>query len=158
MGTAEVLEALDAVVLAGAEVVARDVAEVVAGDVAEVVAGDVLEGTIVDDGFEEELELIGCAPVPGAWYISSLYGPPQNSDELPLQSMLQPERPSGAGPFPPKKELPQSSLSLALFLDSGWQMDTHSTLQHIPSQRTSNWSGHMWLHIELPSSLPALQA
>ena len=110
VGTAEVLEAVDAVVLEAAEV---DATEVDAAEVntAEVVAEDVafvLEGTTVDDNFVEE---IGCAPVPGAWYISSLYGPPQNSDELPLQSMLQPERPSGAGPFPPKKELPQSSPS-----------------------------------------------
>ena len=102
------MEALDAVVETGAEVVAGVVLEGIVLE-ATVLEGIVLEGATVEDGFEEELELIGCAPVPGAWYISSLYGPPQNSDELPLQSMLQPERPSGAGPFPPKKELPQTS-------------------------------------------------
>ncbi len=55
----------------------------------------------------------GFAPVPGAWYIFILYEPPQNSDELPLQSMLQPENPSGAGPPPPEKELPQSLESIS---------------------------------------------
>lgn len=70
------------------------------------------DGTIEDETVEDEsvkeLRVIGVAPVPGAWYISILYGPPQNSDELPLQGISHPEKPSGAGPPPPEKELPQS--------------------------------------------------
>lgn len=76
----------------------------------------VLEGTAVEDDDFEELLLTGTAPVPGAWYISSLYGPPQNSDEFPLQTMLQPETPSGAGPPPPVKALAQSWRSVSMVL------------------------------------------
>ena len=68
----------------------------------------VLEAAAVED-FDAELELMGIAPVPGAWYILSLFEPPQNSDELPAHCMLQFEKPSGAGPPPPVKELAQSS-------------------------------------------------
>ncbi len=83
----------------------------------------VVEGITVDEAFavedaavEEELLLIGCAPVPGAWYIFNLYDPPQNSDELPLQGILQPEKPSGAGAPPPVKELAQSLWSISVIL------------------------------------------
>lgn len=41
-------------------------------------------------------------------YKSSLFGPPQNSDRLPLQGILHPVKPSGAGPPPLEKTLPQS--------------------------------------------------
>jgi hypothetical protein len=41
-------------------------------------------------------------------YMSSLFGPPQYSDELPLQGILHPVKPSGAGPPPLEKALPQS--------------------------------------------------
>ena len=75
----------------------------------------VLEGTTEEDD-DDELMLTGTAPVPGAWYISSLYGPPQNSDEFPLQTILQPETPSGAGPPPPVKELAQSWRSISMVL------------------------------------------
>ena len=68
----------------------------------------------------EELIVIGFAPVPGAWYMSILYGPPQNSDELPLQGILHPEKPSGAGPPPPENELPQSLESVRH--TRGWLM------------------------------------
>ena len=71
------------------------------------------EGVVEDDDLDE-LILTGTAPVPGAWYMSSLYGPPQNSDEFPLQTILQPETPSGAGPPPPVKELAQSWRSVSM--------------------------------------------
>jgi len=41
-------------------------------------------------------------------YKSSLFAPPQYSDWLPLQGILQPVKPSGAGPPPLEKTLPQS--------------------------------------------------
>ena len=41
-------------------------------------------------------------------YKSSLFGPPQNSDRLPLQGILHPANPSAAGPPPLEKTLPQS--------------------------------------------------
>lgn len=58
---------------------------------------------------EAELLLVGdlTAPSPEL-YISSRLGPPQYSDELPLQGILHPDSPSGAGPPPPLNELPQS--------------------------------------------------
>ena len=91
------------------------------------------------------------APVPGAWYMSSRYGPPQNSDELPLQGISHPAKPSGAGPFPPAKELPQSLSSISLFLDGKWKGGTHSTRLHIPHQRTFGCSAHIQLGTEPPS-------
>lgn len=91
---------------------------VVRAAVDEEIAVDIREDTIVEDGDIEdetveddekgELGVTGIAPVPGAWYMSSRYGPPQNSDELPLQGISHPAKPSGARPFPPEKELPQS--------------------------------------------------
>ena len=41
-------------------------------------------------------------------YKSSLFAPPQYSDWLPLQGILHPVKPSGAGPPPLEKTLPQS--------------------------------------------------
>jgi hypothetical protein len=41
-------------------------------------------------------------------YKSSLFGPPQYSDWLPLQGILHPVKLSGAGPPPLEKTLPQS--------------------------------------------------
>ena len=83
-----------------------------------VVPGIVEVDLVVDEGVveDDELEVTGTAPVPGAWYMSSLYGPPQNSDEFPLQTILQPETPSGAGPPPPVKELAQSWRSVSMVL------------------------------------------
>ena len=88
----------------------------VAADIIEERAAEngALEDVTRPDGDVEELILIDCAPVPGAWYTSSLYDPPQYSEELPLQGMLHPENPSGAGPPPPEKELPQSSGSVSI--------------------------------------------
>ena len=67
--------------------------------------------------------------------MSSLYGPPQNSDEFPLQTILQPETPSGAGPPPPVIELAQSRRSVSMVL-GGWMAGhyvQHSFAYSIPA-------------------------
>ena len=99
------------------------------------------------------------APVPGAWYMSSLYGPPQNSDELPLQGISHPANPSGARPFPPPKELPQSlsSISYVFWMVNG-KGGTHSTRLHIPRQRIFDCSAHIQLGTEPLSLIPPHRA
>jgi hypothetical protein len=69
-----------------------------------------LEVELVDNtDVVEELELLlETVTVLLNSYKSSLFGPPQNSDRLPLQGMLHPVKPSGAGPPPLEKTLPQS--------------------------------------------------
>ena len=73
--------------------------------------GTVLDGVLeVVIGLDEVLEVVGVLDVLGAetvdvpttigapsWYTLILFGPPQNSDEFPLQTMLQLELKSGPG-------------------------------------------------------------
>ena len=147
-----VVETAGEVVVAAAVEVAADVLEERTEDGA-------VEDAAVEDEAVEELGRTGFAPVPGAWYISSLYGPPQNSDELPLQGILHPEKPSGARPLPPAKELPQSVESISYTSRMvNRRRDTHSTRLHIPHQRIYSCSGHMQLHKEPLSLIPPLQS
>ena len=104
VGTVDEGAAADVVVLAVVEGVTED-------------ETFVLEDTAVEDFAAEELELIGIAPVPGAWYIFSLFEPPQNSDELPAHCILQFAKPSGAGPPPPVKVLAQSTWDVSMMVE-----------------------------------------
>jgi hypothetical protein len=69
-----------------------------------------LEVELVDNtDVVEELELLlDALTVLLKSYKSSLFAPPQYSDWLPLQGILHPVKPSGAGPPPLEKTLPQS--------------------------------------------------
>ena len=120
-GAVEVEGAVDE---AGAVDFEELVEELVEEEVEEVVLA-VVEGATEDDDetfvledttVEDFAELIGIAPVPGAWYIFSRYEPPQNSDELPAHCILQPEKPSGAGAPPPVIVLAQSSWTISMNL------------------------------------------
>ena len=102
--------------VADADVAVAD-ADVAVADADVAVADAVLlvdEEVAVDEAFV--LEDAPVAPVPGAWYISSRFGPPQYSDELPLQGISQPVKPSGAGPPPPVKVLPQSLVDISIIV------------------------------------------
>jgi hypothetical protein len=55
-----------------------------------------------------EVVVVEVVIVPPRLYVFNLFDPPQYSDELPLQGMLQPVKPSGAGPPPLENTLPQS--------------------------------------------------
>ena len=136
-----------------------DVEETFVVEAAEGIVDEAVEDKTVDDESVEELMRIGFAPVPGAWYISSLFEPPQNSDELPLQGMLHPVKPSGAGPPPPVKEFPQSLESISHNSRTvNEERDTHSTHLHIPHQRTTCCSAHTQLRIEPLSLTRPLQS
>jgi hypothetical protein len=71
---------------------------------------EVLKVELVDNtDVVEELELLlDALTVLLKSYKSSLFAPPQYSDWLPLQGILHPVKPSGAGPPPLEKTLPQS--------------------------------------------------
>jgi hypothetical protein len=76
-------------------------------------------------------------------YKSSLFGPPQNSDRLPLQGILHPVKPSGAGVPPLEKTFPQSikqeilRIIRKMHLMDRWvgRKETYSTLWRIQHQR-----------------------
>jgi hypothetical protein len=64
-------------------------------------------------------------------YKSSLFGPPQNSDWLPLQGILHNAKPSGAGPPPLEKTLPQSILRIIkrwIAWADAWGGEKHTAL------------------------------
>lgn len=85
---------------------------------AEVDFVDVVPWTLVEELKLEVVDEVSVVEVPELLlealtvllksYKSSLLGPPQNSERLPLQGILHPVKPSGAGPPPLEKTFPQS--------------------------------------------------
>jgi hypothetical protein len=107
---------------------------------------DELEGFTTLDELDDVVEVLELLPETlTVWlksYRSSLFGPPQNSDRLPLQGILHPVKPSGAGPPPLEKTLPQSMkqeilrIIRKMHLMGKWvERETYSTLWRIQHQR-----------------------
>jgi hypothetical protein len=129
----------------GVEVEGVEEVEVEGAEVEEVEEVEVEGVEVVETaGFVEVLELLlEALTVLLKSYKSSLFGPPQNSDRFPLQGILHPVKPSGAGPPPLEKTLPQSikqdilCIIRKMYLIGRWveRRETYSTLWHIQHQR-----------------------